>query len=274
MRIATRGDGPPLVLIHGWAMHTGLFGGLLDRLAAHRTLYLVDLPGHGRSRDDGSPLALESCVAAIVTQTPPAPWLGWSLGGLFALHAAAVHPEQVEALVMLCSTPRFVRADDWPHGMDVDVFRAFGANLGGDFRGTIERFLALETLGCERAVAELRTLRSEAFAFGEPAPAALADGLGLLEACDLRALLSVLQLPTLWISARRDRLVDWRAVAAAAALTPNAQTLRLDTGHAPFLTHADALAAAVLGFLDEAARDKDVLQETRSNRASHLEAGA
>ena len=60
-----RGDGPPLVLIHGWAMHAGLFGGLLDRLAEHRTLHLVDLPGHGRSRDDGSPLALEPCVAAI-----------------------------------------------------------------------------------------------------------------------------------------------------------------------------------------------------------------
>jgi pimeloyl-[acyl-carrier protein] methyl ester esterase len=172
MLIATRGGGPPLVLIHGWAMHAGLFGGLLDRLAEHRTLYLVDLPGHGRSRDDGSPLALAPCVAEIAAQTPSAPWLGWSLGGLFALHAAVAHPAHVEALVMLCSTPRFVRAADWPHGMDVDVFRTFGANLEGDFRGTIERFLALETLGCERATAELRTLRSEAFAFGEPAPAA------------------------------------------------------------------------------------------------------
>jgi len=259
-----RGDGPPLVLIHGWAMHAGLFGGLLDRLAEHRTLHLVDLPGHGRSRDDASSLALEPCVAEIAAQTPPAPWLGWSLGGLFALHAAAVLPAQVAALVMLCSTPRFVRADDWPHGMDVDVFRTFGASLEGDFRGTIERFLALETLGCERAVAELRALRSEAFAFGEPAPAALAEGLGLLESSDLRALLPGLQLPSLWISARRDRLVDWRAVAGAAALTPHARTLRLDSGHAPFLTHAEALAAAVLGFIDEA----------RSHRAAHLEADA
>jgi pimeloyl-[acyl-carrier protein] methyl ester esterase len=274
MLIATRGGGPPLVLIHGWAMHAGLFGGLLDRLAEHRTLYLVDLPGHGRSRDDGSPLALAPCVAEIAAQTPSAPWLGWSLGGLFALHAAVAHPAHVEALVMLCSTPRFVRAADWPHGMDVDVFRTFGANLEGDFRGTIERFLALETLGCERATAELRTLRSEAFAFGEPAPAALADGLGLLESSDLRALLPGLQRPSLWVSARRDRLVDWRAVAAAAALTPNARTLRLDSGHAPFLTHADRLAAAVLGFLGEAVRDADDLDEARSNRPAHLEADA
>lgn len=250
MRIATRGDGPPLVLIHGWAMHCGLFGGLLDRLAARRTLYLVDLPGHGHSRDDASPLELESCVAAIAAQTPPASWLGWSLGGLFALHAASTRPRQVDALAMLCSTPRFVRAPDWPHGMDADVFRMFAMGLGSDYRGTLERFLALETLGCERAVAELRTLRAEAFAHGGPAPSALVDGLRLLETCDLRESLPGLQCPSLWIGARRDRLVDWRAVAAAAAMTPHARNLRLDSGHAPFLTHADALAAAVLEFLD------------------------
>jgi pimeloyl-[acyl-carrier protein] methyl ester esterase len=253
MRVATRGSGPPLVLIHGWAMHSGLFGVLLDRLAERRTLYLVDLPGHGRSRDDASPLELEGCVAAIAAQAPSAPWLGWSLGGLFALHAAATRPMQANALIMLCSTPRFVRADDWTHGMDVDVFRKFEAGLQADIHGTIERFLALETLGCERAGAALRSLRTEAFAHGDPAPGALADGLNLLETCDLRASLPALRVPSLWIGARRDRLVDHRAVAAAAAITPGSRALRFDSGHAPFLTHADGLADAVSAFLDEIA---------------------
>ena len=252
MRTATRGNGPPLVLLHGWAMHSGLFGALLDRLAERRTLYLVDLPGHGRSRDDASPLELERCVAAIAARTPPAPWLGWSLGGLFALHAAATRPAQADALIMLCSTPCFVRADDWPHGMDVEVFRKFETDLQTDVHGTLERFLALETLGCERAVAALRSLRVEAFAHGDPAPRALADGLHLLETCDLRASLPALRVPSLWIGARRDRLVDHRAVAAAAAMTPGSRALRFDSGHAPFLTHADALADAVFAFLDEA----------------------
>lgn len=251
MRIATRGDGPPLVLNHGWAMHCGLFGGLLDRLAARRTLYLVDLPGHGHSRDDASPLELEACVAAIAARTPPAPWLGWSMGGLFALHAAATRPAQVEALIMLCSTPHFVHTHDWLHGMDAVVFRTFAMSLGSDYRGTLERFLALETLGCERAGAELRALRTEAFAHGGPATAALVDGLRLLETCDLRESLPGLQCPSLWIGARRDRLVDWRAVAAAATLTAQRRYLRLDSGHAPFLTHADALATAILEFLDD-----------------------
>lgn len=254
MRIATRGNGPPLVLVHGWAMHSGLFGVLLDRLAVGRTLHLVDLPGHGRNRDDPSPLELESCVATIAAQTPAAPWLGWSMGGLFALHAAASRPTQANALIMLCSTPCFVRADDWTNGMDAEVFRKFEAGLQANIHGTIERFLALETLGCEHAGAALRSLRTEAFAHGDPAPAALADGLNLLETCDLRASLPTLRVPNLWIGARRDRLVDHRAVAAAAAITPDSRILRFDSGHAPFLTHADALADAVLAFLNQVAQ--------------------
>ncbi len=253
MEVRVCGGGPPLVLLHGWAMHAGLFGAFAERLAGRRTLYLVDLPGHGRSRDDPSPLALDACVAAIAAQVPVAPWLGWSLGGLFALHAALERPAQVPALAMLCSTPCFVRAAGWPHGMDVEVFRKFEADLQADVHATVERFLALETLGCERAKTGLRALRTEAFAYGDPAPAALADGLHLLEEVDLRASLPALAVPSLWIGARRDRLVDPRAVEAAAGLVPGSRVLRLDSGHAPFLTHADVLADALLGFLEPAA---------------------
>ena len=44
-----RGDGPDLVLLHGWALHGGMWGPWIDELARHARLHLVDLPGHGRS---------------------------------------------------------------------------------------------------------------------------------------------------------------------------------------------------------------------------------
>ncbi len=249
MQIERRGSGPPLVMIHGWAMHCGLFGSLLDALAARRSLYLVDLPGHGRSREDASTLDLGACVRAIAAATPPSAWLGWSLGGLLALSAAAREPG-VQALVMLCSTPRFVHADTWPQGMDVEVFRRFEAGLQADVHATVERFLALETLGCEQARSRLRELRTLAFAHGDPAPTALAAGLDLLEQADLRHLLPGLPVPSLWIGARRDRLVDPRAVATAAALASDSRHIQLDSGHAPFLTHAEELAGAIVAFLE------------------------
>ena len=254
LHVEVVGNGPPLVLLHGWAMHGGVFASLVERLRDRRTLHVVDLPGHGMSRDCDVPLALEPCVAAIAARVPVAPWCGWSLGGLFALHAAATRPQQVPTLAMLCASPRFVRGEDWKHGVSAEIFRNFAAGLRDDYRGTLELFVALEAFGSDHAKVETRALRGNLFARGEPTAAVLADGLELLETADLRAVLPTLPVPSLWLAGRRDRLVDPRAMRAAAALAPGAQVEVVEhAGHAPFLTHADDVAARLAGFLEMAA---------------------
>ena len=44
------GKGQPLVMIHGWGMHSGVWQPLVNRLSKTYMLYLVDLPGMGNSR--------------------------------------------------------------------------------------------------------------------------------------------------------------------------------------------------------------------------------
>jgi pimeloyl-[acyl-carrier protein] methyl ester esterase len=249
LHVEVVGSGPPLVLLHGWAMHGGVFAPLVERLRDSRTLYVVDLPGHGHSRDCDVPLQLQPCVAAIAAAVPVAPWCGWSLGGLFALHAAATRPQQVPALAMLCASPRFVRGEDWPFGVSAEIFRDFAAGLRNDYRATLDRFVALEAFGSEHAKEEIRTLRDELFSRCEPTAAVLADGLELLETADLRAELPGLEVPGLWLAGRRDRLVDPRAMRDAAALAPHASLHVVEhAGHAPFLTHADEVAVRLLAF--------------------------
>ena len=253
--VETLGSGPPLVLLHGWAMHGGVFAPLVERLRADFTLHLVDLPGHGRSRDCAIPLQLEACVEAIGEAVPaPAPWCGWSLGGLVALHAAATRPVQVPALAMLCASPCFVRSDSWRHGVSADLFRDFADGLREDYRATLDRFVALEAFGSEHAPEEIRAPPAAPPAHGEPAASVLADGLELLETADLRDVLPGLQVTSLWIAGRRDRLVDPRAMAAAADLAPSARLEVVEhAGHAPFLTHAGQVADELSRFLEGAA---------------------
>jgi len=251
LHVEVVGSGPPLVLLHGWAMHGGVFAPLVERLRGSRTLYVVDLPGHGHSRDCALPLQLEPCVAAVAAAVPPAPWCGWSLGGLLALHAAATRPQAVPALAMLCATPRFVRGDGWKYGVSAEIFRDFAAGLRGDYRATLDRFVALEAFGSDHAKDEIRALRDDLFARGEPAASVLADGLELLETADVRGALPALAAPSLWLAGRRDRLVDPRAMREAAGLAPRAAGVHVveHAGHAPFLTHADEVASRLLGFL-------------------------
>lgn len=250
MHIETRGQGPALGLIHGWAMHAGLFAPLVDRLAAHYTLHLVDLPGHGHARDDDSALEPVALANALVARVPGAVWLGWSLGGQVALRAALDHPDRVRGLVMVAASPRFVRGDDWPHGVGSALFGDFGEALQRDFRGTLDGFLALEALGSSSAQDELRKLRAQAFERGEPSPRALLEGLRLLDTLDLRVELPNLRVPSLWLSGRRDRLVPAGAMPAAAALAPRSHSVVIaNAGHAPFLGAADEVATEIDAFM-------------------------
>jgi len=248
VHIESLGTGPDLVLLHGWAMHGGVFAPLTRRLQRRFRLHLVDLPGHGRSRDDASDLAPAACAARLAERLPRALWLGWSFGGHVALHLALDRPACARGLVAVAASPRFVLAPDWPHGVAHALFAEFGAGLTRDYRATIERFLALEALGSDHAQAELRELKTHVFERGEPALAALQDGLRLLEATDLRARLPQLTVPSLWLAGRRDRLVPAQAMRWAAAQSPQGRFVEFSSGHAPFPGHAADVADAIVEF--------------------------
>jgi len=253
MHVESTGQGPSLALVHGWAMHGGLFAPLVERLRDRYTLPLVDLPGPGHARQSAAPPDPQALTAQLVDAVPDAVWLGWSLGGQFALRNALDHPDRVRGLVMLAASPRFVADADWPHGVRSSLFRDFGDALSKDFRGTLDGFLALEALGSATAQEELRNLRAHAFERGEPAPAALVRGLELLDTFDARDELVRLRVPSLWISGRRDRLVPAGAMPAAAALAPDATSLVIrDAGHAPFPGAADEVAQAIDPFATDA----------------------
>lgn len=239
-----RGD-THVVLLHGWAMSGAVFAPLLEHLTERCTLHVVDLPGHGRSRDSSIPLRAADCARAIAQATPPAIWLGWSLGGVIALQSALDLPKQVQALAMLDSTPRFVRGEDWPHAISPEILQQFAADLREDYRGTLERFLALEALGSDSAQEDLRRLRQEALTDQPPPLRTLCEGLDLLEQADLRARLPALNQSSAWIAGRRDRLVPWQAMRWSARACNGAFTCIHGGGHAPFIGHAEEVVAAL-----------------------------
>jgi pimeloyl-[acyl-carrier protein] methyl ester esterase len=245
MHVTVRGAGPALALLHGWAMHGDVFEPLAQRLEARFTLHVVDLPGHGRSGADATPLDPATLADTLAAHLPPALWLGWSLGGLAALALAQRHPARVHGLAMLCASPRFVRAGDWAEGMDPAIFARFADDLARDHRLAVDRFLLLEAQGSDHAREEIRALRALVFAHGAPSEARLREGLAVLQGVDLRAGLAALAMPSTWIAGRRDRLVSPAAMRRAAAACGGAFVEVAHGGHAPFLTHADAVAAAI-----------------------------
>jgi pimeloyl-[acyl-carrier protein] methyl ester esterase len=251
LHIETHGRGPiPVVILHGWAMHGGMMEPLVEALADRCSMHVVDLPGHGYSRDSTLPLEPSACARAIAERTPPAVWIGWSLGGLVAMTAALEHPQHARALGVICGTPKFSRADDWPYGSDPKLVRQLADDLETDYHATLERFIALEAMGSPDPRAELRHLRSLMFTRGEPNMRVLQEGIRILESTDRRADLASLSVPNAWIAGHRDRLVPPPAMAWSAEQARGTYQAIAHAGHAPFFGYASDVANALAPLLE------------------------
>jgi len=246
------GCGPPLLLLHGWGMNLRVFDALRAGLAARYTVTAVDLPGHGRSPWIAG-LSAHEQLAWIATRLPPhAVLVGWSLGGQLALQLAADDTLGVRHLVLMASTPRFVRAEDWPAGLPAAVLEQFAAQLERDPRRTVDDFLALQTRGSAAAAEVLAALQHAVSEHGAAQPAALAAGLSQLQHNDLRELARHLAVPTLVIAGQYDRITAPAAAQALTALLPQGRLLPIRrAGHVPFVSHPHEVLAALLALTDD-----------------------
>ncbi|MBI1915514.1 MAG: acetoin dehydrogenase dihydrolipoyllysine-residue acetyltransferase subunit [Planctomycetes bacterium] len=109
LRYLRRGQGSDVViLVHGFGgdLNNWLFNH--EALAAARTVYALDLPGHGESSKDvgtGTLRELAQAVAAFLDAVgvSSAHLVGHSLGGAVALALAAAEPQRVRSLALLAS---------------------------------------------------------------------------------------------------------------------------------------------------------------------------
>jgi len=251
LHVEIRGTGPDLVLLHGWALHGGMWGPWLDALAERARLHIIDLPGHGRSPWNDDITDLPRLAREVSTLVPDgAAVLGWSLGGMVALEIARSRPGDLAALVLVATTPCFLVRDGWAGGMKPDVLENFATGLADDYRRTIANFLALQAWGDERASTALRSLRASLLSHGDPVPRALQAGLTMLRETDLRDALPAIATPTLVIAGEHDRITPAVAGRELAARLPAARFVEVArAGHAPFLSHGDEVLRLVEQFL-------------------------
>jgi pimeloyl-[acyl-carrier protein] methyl ester esterase len=251
------GKGRPLVLLHGWGMHGGVFKTLAAQLARHHYVAAVDLPGHGESDSYAQFADLSQHGSYLVGQlhqlfADKVTLIGWSLGGLLAQSIAMQYPQYVENLVLICSTPCFMQRDDWSCAMDAQALHGFAAELCRDYPATLSRFLSLQFLGAQHQKETLRRARELVFTRPPPRTDMLQQGLRLLESADLRADLAAIECPTLIINGERDTLVPPAAGQYLAQTLGRGRLVILKgAGHAPFLSQPDTFMYFLDRFLHE-----------------------
>lgn len=252
LHVETTGCGAPLVLLHGWGMHGGMWGDAVARLAQSYTVHNVDLPGFG-----GSPALattnLDTLVCALSERfTDPLHVCGWSLGGQVALHWALREPAGIYKLIVVASTPCFTVRETWPCAMPREVLEKFAAELEQDPVATLRRFIALQLRGSDKERELLARMREQLFRRGQPEREALRAGLAILRDADQRGELAKIRKPTLVITGQRDTLAPPEAGHFLAHAMPNARLVEITgAAHVPFLSHPELFVEHVERFLNE-----------------------
>jgi len=101
-----RGEGSPLIMLHGGVNPSDMFGAPLEEMAKTQRVYAVHLRGHGLSTDSAEPWSYEQMaddVAALMRdlKIAKADFMGWSLGGGVAFQTAIRHPALVDRLIVV-----------------------------------------------------------------------------------------------------------------------------------------------------------------------------
>lgn len=256
LHVNSTGSGAPLVMLHGWGMHGGIWGSAAEQLAQHHRVHCVDMPGYGHSKEEGGMrkgYTLDSIVDALSHYfAAPITVCGWSLGGQVALRWAQLHPAQVKKLVLAATTPCFVQRADWRCAMAAEVLQEFANAMTQNYPLTLKRFIALQVRGSENERELLQVLRGRMANSGEPDMAALQGGLEILRDTDLRRDLAQITQAALVIAGDRDTLVPPAALAYLAQELPNAHMASIKgAAHAPFLSHPQIFVEHITGFLHE-----------------------
>ena len=109
LRYVVKGDGPPVLLIHGLGGYLETWIYNIGALSKHFTAYALDLPGHGLSEGPVANYTLECCTHRIAVgfmaalRIERASLVGHSLGGLVCLSVAIHFPQKVDKLVLVDS---------------------------------------------------------------------------------------------------------------------------------------------------------------------------
>ncbi|MEA2640630.1 MAG: hypothetical protein QOF51_2024 [Chloroflexota bacterium] len=263
---AVCGTGPPLVLLPGWVSHLELnwprLQPLLEPLTHHFQLIRYDKRGTGlsdRAIDDFSldaRLADFSCLMDHLGLARFAMYAS-SAGGPVAMRYAALHPEQVEALVLYGT---FARGDGVAGKPQTSGALAALVRAEWGLAATALTELFIPGASGEERESFARVQRLSADA---EAAAALLEATAVV---DVRTMLPGIAAPTLVTHARGDRAVPFEFGREVAATIPMARLLAIESDwHALAPADERQLWAAVLDFLQHARADAHPAGEVGAN---------
>jgi pimeloyl-ACP methyl ester carboxylesterase len=252
------GEGPlELVFVPGFVSHVELFwddpsvARFLRRLTSFARVVIWDKRGQGLSDRTGRPPTLEdsmedleAVMAAAGCERPAI--FGISEGGPMSVLFAATHPDRVSSLVLYGTYARMLKAPDFPHGISEKGLERWGEVVKRDWGGPVGVDLWAPSACGDR---DFERWWSRVLRYGT-SPAGAVALMDLYRELDVRAVLPAIDVPTLVLQRRDDRIARVGQGRYLAEAIPGAKYVELEgADHLPVTGDQDALLDEIEEFL-------------------------
>ncbi len=257
--ISDRGEGKPLVLIHGVATDRTIWDRALPLLAEDRRAIAIDVPGFGASQPVGEGFELEQVAEAILEGLAeagveePFDVLGQSLGGALALTLAAHHAGSIDR-VLLGAPAGF---GGWPQpianlvALGTTAFVAGRRMVGEDLAGS-SAARGLMFLGAIGDPTTFGPDRVKAMIRASARASRIREAMETIVAADLRPELRAMRAPLGLVWGDKDLTVPMRLADEIAEMRPGTPLEVIPgAGHIPQLELPEAYSYAVDRLLAE-----------------------
>ena len=235
-----RGNGPPLVLLHGFPLDHHLWDDVAPLLEDTFDLIIPDLRGFGGSETVDTPYAMDdfaSDIAGILDQLgiQKSAIAGHSMGGYVALAFARLYPERVRGLALVSSQA----PADPPERKEGRYKSAAEVDANG-IHGVVETMTPKFT-----ADARLQALARESMEKQQPA-AYIGALKAMAERADSTPLLGTFRFPVVIVHGGTDALIPVDRAREVRDAIPGSYYVELkDVGHVPMLEAAKETAEAL-----------------------------
>jgi 3-oxoadipate enol-lactonase len=242
-----------VVLIHSLAMDRSFWRPVAERLAASASVLTHDCRGHGRSDKPQGHLTVEQQADDVADLTDQLGWptalvAGASMGGCIALACAIRHPARVSALGLVDTTAWY--GPDAPKNWEQRANAAVASGLS-----SLTDFQVTRWFGEKFRADNPQVVKDCVDVFLRNDVAAYAQTCRMLGACDLRAGLASIAVPTAIVVGDEDYATPpAMAEAMHQAIAGSTLTVLPGARHLTPLERPDDIAAALEQLLERTRR--------------------
>ena len=253
------GKGKPIIFVHGWAMNSLIWKYQSDKLAKDFQVIAVDLREHGKSEcgmrnaEYGFNIFVQDLKELInFLGIKKFTLAGWSMVSFIIARYYFKYPEDVEKLIFIGGTPKFLSENGYPHGQPMTMVKRLEQNLKRDYENHIREFCGKLFISGER-IDDSKLSEIESLMFNEdfpPSSDVVLQTLNSLLKDDIRDNLNDIKVPTLIIHGSIDKICPVGAGRYMAKKIPDSKLIILEgVGHAPFLTQPERVNKEIKEFI-------------------------